>query len=482
MNKAKGSIILLLSAVLVMPLGASYAFDDLLLAMQSGNAELRKGSEEIVQSELDTKNARAGLSPVIDLQVTGTYMANPVMGPMSLTPSEMLSPELAGKLIASGLLSLDDMGKLAPILNEPMSISMKMDPGMVQGQLTLTQPIFTWGKLSTSVKLYERMEEIRRTERSDKERQLEAELRTRLDALYYLDSITDSLSSIEERADRLISIAESAEEAGALLAEDVLEARIQKQQVAVSRREIESSISSVLAALRTLTGIPDLEAGDIICTPDDSMISSVLSIPLDELRAMAVSPSSPALRSLSAAEDAAEAAVQIAKGNMYLLPDLALQIGASYGGAIASDWSMTDSWGLNITFALKANIWDGGKRLNEVRRAESAQREASIEHDSVLSQIDEGVVNAYSSAMLSHDKLGYLSLQRELDEEKLEREKERLRIGSASESSVLTLEIALLESDIAIARERITLSQSAYTLIYLTGSGCMPVISDGMAP
>ena len=183
---------LMLGLLSVLPLyPASYTLDDLVTAMKSSNSELLSIDEEIYRSHLDTAEAEGAFSPTIDLALSGTYMVNPVIGPVTIDPSAIsgLPPEFS--MLFSNI--------------DPFSVSLEMDPGMVQGQLTLTQPIFTWGKLSNAVKLRKKSESIVRTGRINRENQLVSELEARLDAIYYLEDIFSHLDEIEEKADALVS-------------------------------------------------------------------------------------------------------------------------------------------------------------------------------------------------------------------------------------------------------------------------------------
>ena len=458
---------LMLGLLSVLPLyPASYTLDDLVTAMKSSSSELLSIDEEIYRSHLDTAEAEGAFSPTIDLALSGTYMVNPVIGPVTIDPSAIsgLPPEFS--MLFSNI--------------DPFSVSLEMDPGMVQGQLTLTQPIFTWGKLSNAVKLRKKSESIVRTGRINRENQLVSELEARLDAIYYLEDIFSHLDEIEEKADALVKISERAGEAGAIVDDDVLEAELRKREVAVTRRELEGEFTSLIEAVRTLTGIDDLSAEDIIHQPDDEIVSSILSHTKDELIAAATSPSVLSLQMAGGMEEVQEYAEKIAKGSIYGLPDLALQVSASYGGSIGDDWSFNDSWGVNLTLALKTTLWDGGGKMNDVKRAASSLRESRIDYDSACREIEESVSSAYDAAMLSRERLSYLDMQHELEESRLSKEKEGLVIGSSSESDVLEREISLLECEIERAGERIKLSENVHTLSYLAGgAGRLPVITDG---
>lgn len=443
-----------------------YDFRSLLSSVERNNTDIRKADQAIAESHYDTLDAKGAYTPTIDLLISGTYMANPTLGPITINPNDI-----------KGLPSIAQN-----IFTEPLDVSMKMDNNRVQGQLTITQPIYTWGKISNAVKLYERAEGLRTMERDDKLDQKETELRTRLDALYWMGSLYTLLDEIEESADRLIAIAESGAENGMLLEEDVLDAKIQKSQVALSRRELDSQYDSVIEGLRTLTGIQDLSADMIDYTPDESLYDSILSMDIDTIKAMAVSPQSLPLQMLRGLEDVQDYRKKIAKGSIYGLPDIALQATASYGGVIDSNWLDSDTWGVNLTLALSTTLWDGGKKLNDIKRAESGKTSASIDYEAAVRAIEENAVSAYNEAMISRERISYLEAKDELYDAKLSKEERRLELGSSSESDLIQLKLEALENESELVSERIKLSASINTILYLTDSGSRePLITDGTA-
>ena len=471
MNKKSLVILIVFCLLCAFPLyseeGEMYTLDSLILAMERGNADLLKADQEALKAQLDTADAKGGYTPKIDLLISGTYMANPTMGPIKISPNDIKGlPAIASS-----------------VWTDPIDVSFDMGNNLVQGQLTLTQPIYTWGKLSNAVKLYETVEGIRGMERSDKENQLIAELKSRLDALYYMDRIRPLLTEIDAKADKLISIAESAEENGMLLPEDVLSAKIQKQQVEISRKEIDNQYASVLEALRTLTGISDLTMDMIEYSPDEGVAERVLAIGKESLIALATDPSRLTLQMLGGMEKVMGYTNEIAKGSIYGKPDIALQVSATYGGKIDSNWLDSDTWGLNITLALSTTLWDGGKKMNDIKRSASDITSASIDKESAIRTIEENVSSSYDSAELSMEKIEFAALKCDSDKLKAENKQNALSVGSASESDVLQAEIQVVQDEIELITERISLSQSVYTLMYLTSLDAehLPVITDGMA-
>ncbi len=463
-------ICLAIIAMLLSPAFAAeatvYGFDDLVAAMERGNADLLKSDQEIAKAKLDTADAKGGYGPTIDLMVTGTFMANPTLGPMKVSPNDIKGlPDVIGS-----------------VWTDPIHVSMDMANNMVQGQLTLTQPIYTWGKLSNAVKLYQTVEGLRGMERSDKESQLIAELRSRLDALYHIESIMPLLDEIEGKADALLSIAEEAEGEGLMLAEDAASARIEKQQVSLTRRELENRRSSVLDGLRTLTGLDDLTWEMIDYEPDGDLIDSFLSLGEEAITAMAVDPQRLPLQMLEGMMTVQEYTNRIAKGSIYGKPDIALQVSASYGGSIDSNWLDGDTWGLNITLALKTTLWDGGKKLNDIRRSESGIESARIDYEAAIDTIESTVSSTYASAMLGKERIAFLEARMDADKLKAEMSVQREDIGYSSSSDTLQAQMAVIQDEIEIITERITLSQNAYTLMYLAAydPGRIPTIYDGM--
>ena len=187
-------------------------------------------------------------------------------------------------------------------------------------------------------------------------------------------------------------------------------------------------------------------------------------------------------------EDVQDYRKKIAKGSIYGLPDIALQATASYGGVIDSNWldSQYDSVieGLRTLTGIQdlTTLWDGGKKLNDIKRAESGKTSASIDYEAAVRAIEENAVSAYNEAMISRERISYLEAKDELYDAKLCKEERRLELGSSSESDLIQLKLEALENESELVSERIKLSASINTILYLTDSGSRePLITDGTA-
>ena len=463
--------IMLILLISMLPLHASaYTLDALIGAMEVNNAELRKADEDVVQSRLDVKDAKAAYQPTVELTLMGMYMPNPLIDDITINTNDILA----------------QIGRPPLPQGYDLTIYDGMESTYYNASLSVTQPLVTWGKITNSVHLYEAVAEARALQRDDKENQLIAELKARLSALYYIDQVEGLLDETIDTTESLVGIARSGEEEGAVLSSDVLDAEIEAKQADISKKELEGQKASILQGVRTLTGLDELECEDISYEPDMTDASALLSYPVESLVELATDPSSPALQMLSRSREALEYGRKIAGASMYGIPDLALQLSASYGGSrfpfIEKNWSRKDDWNLMITVAFKTTLWDGGKILNNIDRMESQMAASDADRDAAVDALESAVVDAYSAMDLSYAKISYQELKVENERNKVEKAQMEKELGSASDSDILTAHLALLEEEIMLLTERMSLFQNCYTLYYLTGldPDRLPMITDGM--
>ena len=159
--------VLLISIFMLSSYAAPYTYDDLISIMNVSNIELLMDDEVIKSATYDLNEAKGNYSPTIDLTLSGTYMVNP--------PS--ISRESLDSIM-NQVLNKDNQfaGLVEGMFNDFDKLQIIDKPFMYMAQLNLTQPIFTWGKVTNAVKLYEKLLEIRKIEREDKAESLSVEL------------------------------------------------------------------------------------------------------------------------------------------------------------------------------------------------------------------------------------------------------------------------------------------------------------------
>ena len=427
----------------------TYNYDSLASTLRLNNTKLQAAYQDVVQAKLDTKDAKANYHPTIDLTVSGSYIINPI-GPITVNASELGLP-----------------------YNQYITLYKGMEKTLYQTSLSLQQPIFTWGKISNGVKALKEVESVRSLQLTDTENQLNAELKSRLSAIYYMDDIISLLNEQKSYADRLVELAHAAQEQGIMLAQEVKENEINALQVDVTLSEINAQYSSNLTALRTMTGLLDLTREDISYIPDEESFYSLAKEDRNALIKSATSQSQPTLQMLSHMQSAMEYSEKVSKASVYWKPDFALQVSASYGGSrlplVETDWYRQDDYNGMVTVAFKTTVWDGGKALNNIKRSESNVANAIISRDEAINTIITTLSEQFANQDMAIAKISYLDLKEETLVSKVEQKILLQSYGNASEADVLNAQIELTTCRLERLQEKLKLAQASYLIEYLTG-------------
>ena len=437
----------------------SYTFESLKESMRSGNAELRKATETYNQSLLDVKDAKANYQPQISLLLSGTYMANPPIGKTTIGVDE-LSSQLGVTIPGSAS-------------GEYVTLYKGMDSLYYNAGLTITQPIFTWGKIPKSVELYSEIASIRALSLEDSADKLSVELKTRLTAKCYMDELFQLIAETKEKADELVKVSQDAYDNGMLLKEDVTKAKISALEIDVKEQELKKQYSDNLKSLQTITATDDLDGSNIEYTVNEDEINAIAALEHDDVISLVTRSDSATISMLKGQTRAYELKKEIAEASLYWKPDFALQVSLTYGGSamplIEKNWYRANDYGLYITFAISTTIWDGGVKLNDVKRAASEIEGTKADYDSAVDQLTETAEENLSQIELSLVKLEYYDLKLEEAEERLDLINRQYEGGMISKTDVLSQEIEVLTEKMTIIQEKVTLSQAVYTIAYLTG-------------
>lgn len=440
------------------------SIDYVLSQLDLNNTELKRLREEYAQSLLDVKDAMAGYGPTIDLLVTGTYMPDPMVGKITVDVEDILS-----SLSGSPYSALNGTNTQ----NGYVTVYKGMENTLYQFQLTVTQPLFTWGKITSSVKLYKAASEVKELQVKNKQEQLEAEIRTRLSAIYCMKKIMALLSEEKEYVTKLVSISEKAEKNGLLLPQKVMEVKIQAQELDIAEAGMNDEYSKMLSALERLTGLDSDTIEDIRFVPDSTGAASMLSESVEYLQDEATDDYSSSLKILRKLIEINSLTVDIADASVYWKPDVALQFSADYSGSrfplVETDWYRQDSSSLNFTLALKTTVWDGGKKLNNIKRSESNESLAEIQLDESIMTIRNTVLEQYNQMNLSKLKMDYQDLKLQTNQSQTEQAKKAFSTGYGSETDLLKAYIDECNTKIEYIQNQLNYFSAYYTLSYLTG-------------
>ncbi len=442
--------------ILLAPALFALTVSDLESSMQAGNTDILKAREEVTKALLDVKDAKAGFTPTVDLTITGSYIANPI-DPIYVNLGDYVDTTAYG------------------IPNDYVQVYKGQESMYYQFSLSLTQPVFTWGKLTKALTLYEEVYQARTLALYDAIEKARTELYTRVAALSYLLQIQEVLDQQVQIADRLVELAQSAQDNGMMLATEALSVKVQAKQLDVAKSQVDKQVVLMMTALRNLTGIRDLEAKDIEF--DEKGLEKAMQTLLDSdygnLMARSLSDNRTTFELLSSLSTIASLTNDIAGASVNWKPDVALVVNADYSGSrlpfLETDWYGKDDWSATITVALKTTVFDGGKAVRNVTRTQSDVSSAQIDIQSAKSQVLSAVDENWTNLSVGLSQIEYQSALAEQLDAQAEVKRNLLDTGYGSESDYLQVQLERNNCSVQILQTRIELATAVYTLQYLQG-------------
>lgn len=454
-------LILLITGSLSLSLFAEdqYTFSDLYTLMLSNNPELLNLEQEYERSRLDVKDAQAGFGPVIDLQITGTYMLNPPVDSIYLNVDEILN-------------SIQWPSGVKPVgTGQYLKIYDGMENTLYNFQLSMTQPIFTWGKITNAVKLYTQISKIKKTQIESKQEQLETELKTRLISLCFLNRINQIIDEEKNYVERLVQVSENAEKSGMLLHQDVVDAKIQAKELEIAQQDLLEQINNQLLELIRSTGIESLSYEQINFEINEAEINSIIASDRDDLLAKALSGNQNSIKILSQLKEVNETAEKISKGYVNWKPDIAMQASVGYGGSrvplAEPNWLRKDDYTANISIGIKTTVWDGGKKLRDVSRKISESKTADINQLDARSTIKKTFNEQWNTVEVCSMKMEYQDLKIEASDSKITQKETVFKTGYGSETDVLNAKIERCNQRIEKEKQALTRAVACTTIEFL---------------
>ena len=437
----------------------SYTIDELSNQLKINNSELKILNQEYQQSLIDVKNAKAGLGPTIDLTVSGTYFLNPPIDSIVLNVDDILNS-----------ITWPDSMDIKPS-GQYLTLYDGMENTFYSFQLDVTQPIYTWGKLKNAIKLYEKVSEIKQLQISSKEKQLQTELNTRIVSLFYLSQIETLLNTQDEYANRLVKISEDAQKNGILLEQDVLEAKISAQQINITQQEIKEQFFNLLLSIQKMTGNQNLELANINFTPNENIFYEFANRNRDELFSKALNTTQDTFLILENLEQISQYTTKIAQASVYWKPDFALKLSLGYGGSrfpfFEKDWFRQNDYTTNFTLALKTTVWDGGKKINEIKKSKSKEEIAGVNYDDAVLSIKQKLQEQFNVIDLALSKIEYQKLKLQTLDSKIKQQEQLFNSGYGSEQELLQAKIERNTAQIELEQNKLTLAGACSTAAFL---------------
>ncbi|MDY0287452.1 MAG: TolC family protein [Sphaerochaeta sp.] len=427
MNKRRISLLILCVVSISLLSGATFTEASLKGLLLSNNLQLKRAIDDQDLSVLDRKDAKAGYGPTIELEISATYLQNTTLFTIQENPVDPT---------------------VFPLPPTMFPLELKVEPTLYKFALTLSQPVWTWGKLRNGVAMTEKLVEIRQRQRFALQKSLLAELESRLYAQHYLGTMEELLRQQLLHAEAMVSLVREAFANGMALQEDVLSSQVFARQLKLAAVQVSQQRQKQQSSIGRLCNTDILSSDQILWTPDEEHFRSMLGFDLKRLQAMATAKNQEQVRIATLMGELAALSTSLAQGDLYWKPNMAMQVSLEYGGAkfpfIEDGWMEKDDYTFNVSVGMKTTIWDGGRKFHEVRRSSIKEGQAALDIDQVYQGLKAQVEEAYHAMHLAHENLEYLHLKEASAKAQEAQQQKLFDSGYGSEQDLLKAKLALL--------------------------------------
>ena len=346
-----------------------------------------------------------------------------------------------------------------------------MENTLYQFQLSITQPIFTWGKITNATKLYKQISQIKQTQIYSKQEELQVELESRLTALFYIEKILQIIEEEKQYVQRLVQVSVDAQKSGMLLEQDVLEAKIKAKQLDIAQQDLTEQINQQLLELERSTGLENLTLEKLDYTFDEEKYLQILDEERTEMQKKAISQDKLSIKMLTQLKEVNQTAEKIAKASVNWKPDLALQVSAGYGGSrfplVEPNWLRKDDYSANISIGIKTTIWDGGKKVRDVSRKISETTTAEIQKLDACATIKKTLSEQFNAADVCTMKIEYQELKIQTALSKISQAQTIYDTGYGSETDLLNAKIECCNEQIEKEKQCLNRASACIKINYL---------------
>lgn len=468
------ALMMLAAAIPAMADDMKLTYDDLRSSMSANNTALLSAGEEYTSALIDVEDAKSNYHPQIGYTVAGSYVLNHQTMDLDLGGIKEWArgqePVKIETNIMGGPISVPfAMSSITDTLPDSYNMVVDVSDPYLSASISLVQPIYTWGKVTSNVKMNEEIAQAKALQIGDTQAQLDAQLKASLASLYYLKDFDGILQEMKSDADELVDIARSGSEAGVALSQDVAQAQVGAKQLELAIVQVRTQVDTLVSQLETLTGIRGLTPEMIDYVPDEDFYAQIANADRRILELQATGNGQATMQMLDHMVSATQYAQKAADRSMYVVPDIALSVSADYSAPMTRDFVEQSAWGVTVAVALQGTIWDGGQRLNDRDRAESATRSAQIARQQAVETIRTTLAQNFASIDLALARIDYQDADIAMLEDQLAVEEMKLEYGTGSRQDVIQKSIELNQAKLDRLTSRITLATSCHTIEYLTG-------------
>ncbi|MDR1278528.1 MAG: TolC family protein, partial [Treponema sp.] len=331
--------------------------------------------------------------------------------------------------------------------------------------LTLEQPVLTWGRIHHTVKAADLGNQAAVLQMEQEKRNIGTALDSHLYTLAFTAEIRELLAEQRRAAERLISISEESYANGFLLRADLLAARLLAAEAEMGGYDITEIRDNSLLAIKTLSGVDDLDPARILFPLLPSGGSpgreSLAYARTDKERLFSrVLAGNLGLRLLALQTQVREKTAAAAKGQYYGKPELGLFLQLAYTGPnfpfFQSGWQTEDRLNFTATLGIRGLIFDGGTIHHSIRQKEESLAQARLEEGKGRRDMEEYLERTLHQLEVSRYRQDYLELKIEAAGAKKDQAESSWKSGYGEEREYLIQELSWRQEQIALLQEKLT--------------------------
>ena len=405
---------------------------------KKSNLTVQTAEQNLKTAEAQVRSARAGLLPRITANGNYTYFKD--------VQKSVIQAEGGFGFPMPG----EEMDEMAPPSADNESDLIELEFGAhhnVQGTLSLTQPVFAWGR-------YYYGYQAAKLNYQAVQRDLDAaynQLRLDVSEAFYAVLIAQEFVRVAQQSvalvEKQLGIAEASLKAGAATNFDVLRAKVQLANAKSQLVRAENAIITAKNAYKTVLNIPLAEDVSVKGALEVPEKHQMLALNLDTLIEQALK-NRPEVRRTQLSEQAAHKQVDIAKTRSR--PDLGLFTNYQ----ISQNERLTQMnriW--SVGFQINIPIFDGFATRAAVQQSESTLKQIQLGGTQVKVGVEFEVRNAYLN-LLGAQTL--IDVQREA----VAQAQESVRIANLQFQNGIITTVALTDTQLALAQAEVNRLQA----------------------
>ncbi len=397
-----------------------YSISQLYDSSYDNNSELISLRLKLLQDEINLKSAKAKRFPEVSFDVSLSYLTNP-MDPITLTAGEFGSyPSASGDVL------------LPP---EDVTVYEGQENTYYQFKLYIKQPIWTWGKISNSILLYDKVIEADKKNILKKQNEIKTNLKIYLHSLYYLLQIRDEINNQYEEAEKLIEIAQQSYNNGFIIYTKLLETKILTKEIGIAKLNIEQKIDNILVELRNITGLDDLMLEDIVL-PVIKEYKEYQLEQRDDLKKHLLD-NNISIDLLEFFYDISSLQYEIIQANANGKPDIGLLIEIAYKGSrfplVETNWYGKDEFNITFSIGLNGSVYNSDSNQNDIALAMAEMEDALLEIKKGKEMLIKNLDQYYLDIELLYEKLDYQDLLIENGLAQIDQKKKEYEAGAGDE-------------------------------------------------